>query len=92
MDGHTPPGQDAPFPDALDLADADADLDHAVARVADGEEVVILREGQPVARLVPPWPVIRFGLWRDMAPVDDEAFAPMTDDELDEAFGPGTFG
>jgi prevent-host-death family protein len=37
----------------VDLAEAKADLDSLLARVAAGETVRILRDGEPVAELVP---------------------------------------
>jgi prevent-host-death family protein len=37
----------------VDLAEAKADLDSLLARVAAGETVRILRNGEPVAELVP---------------------------------------
>jgi prevent-host-death family protein len=37
----------------VDLADAKADLDSLIARVAEGETVRIQQHGEPVAELVP---------------------------------------
>jgi prevent-host-death family protein len=39
--------------DAVNLADAKAHLSELVSRAESGEETVIMRRGQPVARLVP---------------------------------------
>jgi prevent-host-death family protein len=39
--------------DAVNLADAKAHLSELVSKAESGEETVIMRRGQPVARLVP---------------------------------------
>jgi len=37
----------------IEIAEATADFDAVLARVAAGEEIVLARDGMPVARLVP---------------------------------------
>lgn len=54
--------------------EAKSQLSKLLRRVASGEEVVILRSGRPVARLVPPdAPAVRrFGLDRGLYTVPDD--------------------
>ena len=39
--------------DAVNLAEAKAHLSELVSKAQDGEEIIIMRRGQPVAKLVP---------------------------------------
>jgi len=39
----------------VNISDAKANLSRLLARVADGEEVIIARRGKPIARIVPHW-------------------------------------
>lgn len=73
----------------VDVAQAVADLASLLAEVEGGEEVVIARDGKPVARLTPP---VRFErtpgvaanhpAWKDFK-YDPSIFKPLeTDEEL----------
>lgn len=68
--------------------EAKTHLSRLLAAVERGEEVVILRDRTPVARLVAfsePRPRPRFGDLRgQIGDPPPEAFAPMTDEELEE--------
>ncbi len=61
-------------------------LSKLIARAQAGEEVVISRGREPVARLVPIPPRPRgraFGAMRGKARVDEAFFAPLAGEELD---------
>lgn len=65
---------------------AKTQLSKLLAMVEAGEEVVILRGKEPVARLVPaepPRPVRRFGALKGKISVPDSFFDPLPDEELD---------
>ena len=59
-------------------------LSRLLAQVEDGEEVVIARNGKPIARLVrlqrqgKP----QFGSWKDRIVLDDSFFDPLPEEEL----------
>ncbi|GMV40331.1 MAG: hypothetical protein AMXMBFR64_20470 [Myxococcales bacterium] len=60
-------------------------LSRLIERARAGEEVVIARDGTPVARLVPIDPLPtgrRFGALKGMIVVDDVFFEPLPDEEL----------
>jgi antitoxin (DNA-binding transcriptional repressor) of toxin-antitoxin stability system len=60
-------------------------LSQLIARVEAGEEIVIARDKQPVAKLVPmrrTKPKRRFGAMRGKARVDAAFFEPLPEDEL----------
>ena len=59
-------------------------LSRLLARVEAGEEVIIARNGLPVARLVPYALSGRpqFGSWKDRITVDDSCFDALPDEEL----------
>lgn len=60
-------------------------LSQLLARVEAGEEIVLARGKQPIAKLVPfqPWPVKRqFGALRGTVSVGPEFFDPLPDEEL----------
>lgn len=60
-------------------------LSQLIARVEAGEEIVIARGKQPVAKLVPIRPATpkrRFGAMRGKARVDAAFFEPLPEDEL----------
>jgi prevent-host-death family protein len=64
---------------------AKTQLSKLVARAEAGEEIVILRGKQPVARLVPlekPLPQRRPGMFKGLITVGPEFFEPLPDDEL----------
>lgn len=65
--------------------EAKTHLSRLLRRVAAGEEIVILRGGQPVARLVPfGGPARReMGFDAGVVTVPDDFDAPLTDDVLD---------
>ena len=93
MDGHAPP-KPVDATATVGIHEAKTTLSKLVARAEAGEEIVLTRGGVPVARLAPLRAAPRgvtFGAWSDMPTIADEAFAPMTDEELHEAFGPGVF-
>ena len=95
MDGHAAP-KTVDGAATVGIHEAKTTLSKLVARVEAGEEIVLTRGGVPVARIAPlrgdaPPRGVGSGAWKDMPPVDPEVFAPMTDEELDEAFGPGVF-
>ena len=77
--------------ETVNMHHAKSSLSRLVARALAGEDVVIARNGTPVARLVraEPVPKRRRGEWRDRPEwrnfvYDPTIFAPMTDEELRE--------
>ena len=68
----------------VNVHEAKTHLSRLLARVEAGEEVVIARNGQPVARLVDcrrrgkP----QFGSWRGRVALDDSFFEPLPEEEL----------
>ena len=75
----------------VNIHEAKTTLSQLVADVERGEEVVIARNGVPVARLVPVAPAMRceYGSWRKLPgwenfEYDPCIFAPMTDEEMAE--------
>lgn len=69
-------------PATFNVHEAKTRLSELLARVEAGEEVVIARAGEPVARLLPyRHPKRRFN-FLDIPSIPDEFFAPLTDDEL----------
>ena len=72
---------------SVGVHEAKTQLSRLLVDVAAGEEVVILRRGEPVARLVSvsPPPARRFGIDRGRFEVPPEFDAPL-DDELLDAF------
>lgn len=61
-----------------------ATLAGVVARVEGGEEVVLLRDGRPVAHVVaiPNGGRRRLGQWRGRVRVSDDFHAPLPDEDL----------
>ena len=59
-------------------------LSKLLAQVEAGEEVVIARRGEPVARLVPckPRGKRQFGAMKDRIVIDDSFFDPLPEEEL----------
>jgi prevent-host-death family protein len=60
-------------------------LSQLIARVEAGEEIIIARDKQPVAKLVPirrSEPKRQFGAMRGKARVDAAFFEPLPEDEL----------
>ena len=64
--------------------EAKTHLSRLLARVEAGEEVVIARNGTPVARLVSTAPrgTRRFGAWKGRIAIDDSFFDPLPEEEL----------
>lgn len=61
-------------------------LSRLLARVETGEEIVVARGKQPIAKLVPyrsPAPKRCFGALRGMVSVSPEFFEPLPPDELE---------
>lgn len=69
----------------VNVHEAKTHLSRLLVQVEAGEEVIIARNGKPVARLVPytrrgrP----RFGSWKGRITVDDSFYEPLPDEELD---------
>jgi prevent-host-death family protein len=76
-----------PVAEPINIHDAKTHFSRLVDRVEAGEEIVIARDGHPVARLVPLHPLVHSrapGIWRGLvhlAPDFDQ-----TDDSLLDAF------
>jgi prevent-host-death family protein len=68
------------------LAEAEADLFALVAEAEAGTEIVITRDGRPVARIIGAFTKVKrvAGDWGWTGPFDKSVFAPMTDDEMRE--------
>ena len=68
------------------IHEAKTHLSRLIERARQGEDIVIAKGKEPVVRLSPvqqhrpPRP----GAWKGLAWASDEAFAPMTEDELVE--------
>jgi prevent-host-death family protein len=65
---------------------AKSQLSNLVRRAAEGEEIVITRNGEPVARLVPvgrPGTKRKLGRLRGKLRIADDFDAPLPDDVLD---------
>lgn len=70
----------------VNVQTAKAQLSRLLEQVRLGEEILITRGDQPVARLVPVEPVRverRFGAYAALGCVTDAFFEPLPDDELD---------
>lgn len=76
----------------INIAEAKTQLSALVDRVAAGEEIVITRNGRPVARLVPPAERAPrpFGIARHWQVPDELFLEPAAPEELDAAEGAGT--
>lgn len=68
----------------VNVHQAKTQLSRLLAQVEAGEDVVIARRGEPVARLVPckPRGKRRFGSMKGKIFVDDSILDPLPDDEL----------
>jgi prevent-host-death family protein len=68
----------------VSMHEAKTQLSKLVRAAEAGDTVVILRGGQPVARLVPaePKPRRRFGALKGLISIGPEFFEPLPDDEL----------
>ena len=70
----------------MNIAEAKARLSELVAAAEKGEEVIIARGGQPVARIIPAAglkPAFRIGLADGAAGELPDFLEPMYDDELE---------
>jgi prevent-host-death family protein len=63
---------------------AKTNLSQLLARVEAGEEIILARGRDPVAKLVPlrPAPVRKFGALEDVVSLDDAFFDPLPEEEL----------
>jgi len=71
----------------VNIHEAKTHLSALLARVEKGEEIVIARNGKPVAQLKPIESAPRkrqFGQMKNLPQIPDEFFAPLTDEELKE--------
>jgi antitoxin (DNA-binding transcriptional repressor) of toxin-antitoxin stability system len=68
----------------VNVHQAKTQLSRLLAQVEAGEDVIIARNGKPVARLVlcQPQGKRQFGAWRGRLVVDDSFFDPLPDVEL----------
>ena len=68
----------------VNVHQAKTQLSRLLAQVESGEEVVIARNGTPVARLicVRSHGKPRFGSWKDRISVDDSFLEPLPEEEL----------
>ena len=74
----------------VNVHEAKTHLSRLLARVAEGEEVIISRAGKPVARLVPYGKTSQprvFGLDQGLFRVPDDFNAPLSEDVLMEFEG-----
>jgi prevent-host-death family protein len=73
-------------PDTVNVHEAKTNLSKLLERVEAGRDVIIARNGRPVARLTSvaaEKPKRVPGLWKDIE-IPDSFFDPMTEDELAE--------
>ncbi len=68
----------------VNVHEAKTNLSRLLARIEAGEEVVIARNGHPVARLVKYQRKAQrqFGAWAGRITVDDSFFDPLPEEEL----------
>ena len=68
----------------VNVHQAKTSLSRLLAQVEAGEEVVIARRGEPVARLVPckPRSKRQFGSMKGKIVIDDSFFDPLPEEEL----------
>ncbi len=68
----------------VNVHEAKTNLSRLLAQVEAGEEVVIARNGKPVARLVEYQPMGKrqFGAWKGRISIDDSFFDPLPEEEL----------
>ena len=68
----------------VNVHQAKTQLSNLLAQAEAGEEIVIARNGKPVARLVALNRKVkpRFGSWKDCVTLDDSFFDPLPEDEL----------
>ena len=68
----------------VNVHEAKTNLSRLLAQVEAGEDVVIARNGKPVARLVEYQPkgIPQFGAWKGRISIDDRFFEPLPEEEL----------
>ena len=68
----------------VNVHEAKTNLSKLLAQVEAGEEVIIARNGKPVARLVSckPKGKPQFGAWKGKIKIDDSFFDPLPEEEL----------
>ena len=68
----------------VNVHQAKTHLSRLLAQAEAGEDVIIARNGKPVARLVPCQPPGKrqFGAWRNRIVIDDSFFEPLPETEL----------
>ena len=68
----------------VNVHEAKTHLSRLLARVEEGEEVIIARNGKPVARLVrcEVRGKRQFGVWKGRIALDDSFFDPLPEEEL----------
>ena len=67
----------------IEVRDAEAKLEHLVAAAAAGEEIVLAKDGVPVARLIPmPKAMYRFGLLKGRLWIADDFDAEIKPQEF----------
>jgi len=67
----------------VNMHKAKSELSDLVARAERGEEVIIMRAGKPVARIVPIRAERQSGLARGLFEIGPDFDAPLPDDALD---------
>jgi len=75
--------------ESVNIYEAKTKLSQLVDKAASGEEVIVCRNGKPVARitrLASTEPAVRFGVLKGQLRVPDDFDAPLPDDVL-AAFG-----
>ncbi len=76
------------MPQRYNMHDAKTHLSELAERAGNGEEIVIARNGRPVARLVPlgnTHKPRRFGLWRDQVWMGEDFDDPLPS-EIERSF------
>lgn len=75
------------------IHEAKTNLSRLIAEAEAGAEIVISRGSKPVAKLVGLAPVKRRqpGMLKHLEAIPADAFAPLTDTELNEMFGTADF-
>lgn len=71
------------MPETYNMHDAKTQLSRLAERAAEGEEIVIARNGRPLARLVrfeEPRKPRRLGLWKDRVSIRDDFDEPLPTD------------
>ena len=71
--------------DTVTINTAEANLPQLLKRVEAGEEIIVIRDDKPVARIVPiPQPTGKrqFGALKGLATVGPEFFEPLPEEEL----------